>query len=75
MEKTVWLVILSGDNVRFMKYADQHRIFEEQEKALAWAVENGFEDPYHMGVSDTVGQMTFYQSGDVKVGIMKQLVR
>ena len=80
--KEVWLVILGKSHERrvegtdfFTPYANLYRVYENRNDALAWAKENGFEDPFRMGVSEKVGQATFFKCGDVDIMIMKQLVR
>jgi hypothetical protein len=65
-----YLVINKPKDNIFLPFAEQYKVFENRESALAWAVACGMRDDYGMGVTDKVGVMTVYKAGAVDVALM-----
>ncbi len=64
----VYLVINKNKDAKFLPYTEQFKLIKDQEKALEYAKDLGYDSM--MPFDDTVGMGNMYQGGDVNVMIL-----
>lgn len=63
-----YLVINKGESSTFVPFKENYQVFIDRQKAIDCALLFGFDSP--MGITDTIGVMSLYYCGDIKVEFM-----
>lgn len=70
--KTGWIVIINK-GIKLLKYIDRYKVFLEENKqsAINWAKQNGYCDPFEMGIDEKIGMANVYSDIDIDILIMR----
>lgn len=64
------LIINKNKGMEFAPYADRYKLFTDSAKAVEYAIQNGYEDRFGLGLNLKPGMNNMIMYGDVNLEIL-----